>query len=238
VLCFSEAHPADVALARQQTLADELTSKLSNPTLLVWRAQPALLVARRETRLPRFREACDQMAAVGWPIIVRKSGGEACPIGLGTVQVSTIEPASGATMNAKYEALTKFIQSKLGAFQIVSRTGRVPGAYCPGSYDLAVQGKKIAGMSQHWFRNRCGIRCVVTSASINIEEPPDALADAVNRFYENAGSSMRCQSTALTNLRLCERSTHMDAPNLVSAFMNQLVSFAALHGAQPCKTGM
>jgi lipoate-protein ligase A len=141
-------------------------------------------------------------------------------------------------MNAKYEALTKFIQSKLGAFQIVSRTGRVPGAYCPGSYDLAVQGKKIAGMSQHWFRNRCGIRCVVTSASINIEEPPDALADAVNRFYENAGSSMRCQSTALTNLRLCERSTHMDAPNLVSAFMNQLVSFAALHGAQPCKTGM
>jgi lipoate-protein ligase A len=228
VLCLSEAQPADLALARQQLLADELASESSNPSLLVWRAQPALLVARRETRLPHFREASNQMAVAGWPIVVRKSGGGACPIGLGTVQVSTIEPASGATMNAKYDALAELIQSTLGSFRIVSRTGRVANAYCPGTYDLAVQGKKIAGLSQHWFRNRCGIRCVVTSASINIEEAPDALAGAVNRFYESAGSPTRCQSAALTNMRLCERNACPDAHDLVSAVMNRIVVSAGL----------
>jgi hypothetical protein len=132
----------------------------------------------------------------------------------------------GATMNANYAALAKLIQSTLGFFQIDSRTGSVAGAYCPGSYDLAVQGKKIAGMSQHWFRNRCGIHCVVTAASINIEEPPDVLAGVVNQFYISAGGPLRCQAAALTNMRLCDGTAHLAGWDLASAVMTQLGSSA------------
>jgi lipoate-protein ligase A len=218
-------------LAHQQTLADDLTSETSAPALLIWRAQPALLVTRQEKRLPRFREASEQLQDAGWRVLVRKSGGGACPVSLGTVQVAMIGPAvPGTTMNAKYDALTKLIQSTLCFFRIVARIGSVAGAYCPGTYDLAVQGKKIAGMSQHWFRNRCGIHCVVTTASINIEEPPNVLANVVNRFYCSAGSLARCQAAALTSVRLCDEGNLVAVHNLASAIMDQLASFADLRG--------
>jgi octanoyl-[GcvH]:protein N-octanoyltransferase len=226
-VCVPAVYSVEIGLARQQTLADELTSQFATPTLMVWRCKPALLVTRSETRLPHFDGAAAEMQAAGWPVLLRKSGGGACPVGSGTVQVSMIEVAfSGATMKAKYAVLSKLIQSTLCFFQIVSRIGSVAGAYCSGSYDLAVKGKKIAGMSQHWFRNRCGIHCVVTAASINIEEPPDVLAGVVNRFYDCAGSPLRCQAAALTNMRLCDGMAHLAGWNLASAVMTQLASGA------------
>ena len=225
VVCVPGVYSVEIGLARQQTLAKELTSQFATPALMVWRCQPALLVTRSETRLPHFDSAAAEMQAAGWPVLLRKSGGGACPVGSGTVQLSMIEAAfSGATMNAKYAALTRLVQSMFSFFQIVSQTGSVPGAYCPGSYDIAVQGKKIAGMSQHWFRNRCGIHCVVTAASINIEEPPDVLAGVVNRFNDSAGGPLRCQAAALTNMRLCDGTAHLAGRNLASAVMTQLAS--------------
>lgn len=135
-----------------------------------------------------------------------------------------IEPAlADATMSAKYAALARFIQSALGRFQISTQTGAAPGAYCPGASDIAVGGRKIAGMSQHWFRNRHGLRCVVTAASINVDESPHLLA-SVNRFYRAAGSNARCDSTALTSLRLCGGSAPSCDPDLVPIFMREIAS--------------
>lgn len=230
VMCVPEVHPAEFGLAHLQALADELTSESAAPALLVWRSRRALLVTRQDTHLPGFRESSDQMAAAGWPVVLRKSGGGVCPVGPGTVQAATIEPAvPGTTMNAKYEALTELIQCTLHFYGVIARTGPVAGAYCSGGYDLAVQGKKIAGMSQHWFRNRGGIRCVVTAASINVEEAPDVLADAVNRFYSNVGGSMRCQAASLTSVQL-SGGDDVEAGNLTSAVMTRLASFAGLAG--------
>jgi lipoate-protein ligase A len=224
--------PVEIGLARQQTLADELTSPSAAPSLMIWRCRPALLVTRSETRLPRFDGAVAEMQTAGWPVLVRKSGGGACPVGPGTVQLSMIEAASpDATMSAKYAALSKLIQDALRFFQVVARTGSVAGAYCPGSYDLAVAGKKIAGMAQHWFRNRHGIRCIITTASINVEEPPDVLAGAVNRFYGSAGNAIRCRATDLTNMRLCGGTADPASKSLTAKVMNQLALEATMLGA-------
>jgi lipoate-protein ligase A len=221
VVCVPAVYPAALGLTQLDALADELTGESSAPALLVWRSQRALLVTRQDTHLPRFRETSDEMTAAGWPVVMRKSGGGPCPVGPGTVQVATIEPAtSGTTMNAKYDALTGIIQSVLKKFEILTRSGPIADAYCPGSYDLAIGGRKIAGMSQHWFRNRGGIRCVTTAASINVEETPDVLADAVNRFYCAVGSRMRCQAACLASVRLCDGGTAIAAGELALAVMD------------------
>jgi hypothetical protein len=77
-------------------------------------------------------------------------------------------------------------------------------------------------MSQRWFRNRRDVHCVITSASLNVEEPPDILAGVVNDFYSRAGGAQRCEAAALANMRLCGASSS----KLVSAVMAQIV-----HGA-------
>jgi hypothetical protein len=171
------------------------------------------------------------MAVAGWPVFLRKSGGGACPVGPGTLQISMIETAApSATMTAKYQFIAALIQETFRTFQIISQIGLVTGAYCPGSYDIAVEGKKIAGMSQHWFRNRRGIRCVVTAASINIEEPPDILAGIVNQFYGRAGSPIRCQAAGLTNMRSSSGIADFVGQDSAAVVANQLLSKAEMLG--------
>jgi lipoate-protein ligase A len=229
---FHHVDPVEIGLARQQAYADALTSASSTPALLIWRSQRALLVSRSETRLPRFAAARAKLKVAGWPLLPRKSGGGACPVAPATVQISIIEPALPATtMNAKYAALAELIQAALRAYGIVARPGLVAGAYCPGSYDLAVGGRKIAGMSQHWFRNCRGLRCAVTAASLNVEEPPDLLARVVNQFFSSAGSPTRCYASALTNLRLCAHSGCLSEHDLTAAFIDRFGSGTSPLGA-------
>lgn len=231
IVYIPEIQSVEAGLARQQILADELDEQSATPSIMIWRCVKALLVTRSETRLPHFERAAVEMQASGWQVFLRKSGGGACPVGPGTVQVSIIEAAFPAvSMKEKYNALAELIQSALCAFQINSQTGSIPQAYCPGSYDLAVEGRKIAGMSQHWFRNRIGTHCIVTSASVNIEEPPDTLASVINRFYSLSGSCQTCQATAITNIRLCEREARPPGRNLALAFMKELASHTERRG--------
>ena len=217
-------------LLRQQEIAQELTSADSTPKLLIWRCRRTLFVSRSETRLPRFDEAVAQMRVCGWPVVARRSGGAACPAGPGTLQLSLIEVAPPTVeMNAKYAALATYIQRTLSRWlDIDVQIGAVVGAYCPGRYDLTVKEKKIAGMSQHWFRNESGIRCVVTAASINLGEPPDELARIVSQFYAYADSPLRCQAEALTNIRLCAAMSKLPGPDLPSIATAQFAATTQL----------
>jgi hypothetical protein len=226
IVFIPAAHPVEAGLASQQELADRLTSPSSPPLLLVWRSEPALLVSRMETRLPHFENAVADMRAAGWPVVLRKSGGGACPLAPGTVQVSMIDPiVPQTTINGRYAVLAELLQATLHRYRVFAHTGLVAGAYCPGAYDLGVAGRKIAGMSQHWFRKRSGVRCVVTAASVNVEEAPHEIACVVNRFYRSAGSTLACDAGALTNVQLCGAS--VCGPDLAAAVIDQLASNAS-----------
>lgn len=213
----------EAGLAHQRALAEQLSDQSSAPVLLMWRSRPALLVSRSETRLPRFADSAAELREIGWPVLLRGSGGAACPVGPGTVQVSLIEPAdSVVAMNAKYAGLAELIRAALHLHRIAARIGPVVGAYCPGKFDLAVDGRKIAGMSQHWFRNRGGVHCVVTAASINIEEAPEQFERVVNQFYRSAGGPLRCSASTLTNLRLCKDMIAAPEGALSAALIDQI----------------
>jgi hypothetical protein len=141
IIAISAAHPVEAGLARQQELADQLTGPSSAPLLLVWRSEPALLVSRTETRLPHFEDALTDMRAAGWPVVLRKSGGGACPVGRGTVQVSMIDPILPlTTINGRYAVLAELLQATLRRYSVLADPGLVAAAYCPGTYDFAVAG--------------------------------------------------------------------------------------------------
>lgn len=140
-------------------------------------------------------------------------------------QVSLIDPVLPlTTIIGRYVVLAELLQATLRRYRVFAHTGLVAGAYCPGTYDLAVADWKIAGMSQHWFRNRCGTRCVVTAASINVEEAPDEVARVVNRFYRCAGRTLHCDAGALTNVQLCGGTPSVCGPDFPAAVIDQLAS--------------
>jgi hypothetical protein len=191
-------------MARQKELADDLTAKDAARTLFVWRSQPALIVTRTDAHLPSFAQAAQDLDARGWPVLLRKSGGGACPVGPGTLQIALILPAfGGATLETMYAALVRLIQSTLRQFGVVAGTGHVPGAFCPGRYDVIANGKKIAGLAQHWGHNGSGAYCITAAASLIVDDDPGVLCGAVNRFYGIAGGATLYQPGAITSLRVC-----------------------------------
>lgn len=64
------------------------------------------------------------------------------------------------------------IATKIEAYEIV-------GSYCPGSYDLSIDGKKFAGISQRRMKNGIAVQIYLC-----VEGSGSERAELIKRFYE------------------------------------------------------
>ncbi|MGL6480688.1 lipoyl protein ligase domain-containing protein, partial [Aeromonas caviae] len=81
----------DQILAEEQRWLRECAGD-GEPRALLWQGPQCLIVTRKDTRLPRYQAACEQLAAEGWPVFVRDSGGTAVPHGAGILNLSLMLP--------------------------------------------------------------------------------------------------------------------------------------------------
>jgi octanoyl-[GcvH]:protein N-octanoyltransferase len=191
---------ADLGLLRQEQLAEEISCNHQR-LLLLWRAPRALVVGRSDTRLPHFANAVDRLVAEGWPVLIRRSGGSACPISEGTLQIALARAVfTATTIDAAYIELANMIRTVLESYGLKVATRRKSSGFCPGRYDISVNGRKVAGLSQHW-RQCNGQTTVTTAAAMIVEEYPEEIAHIVNLFYRVAGSAERCSTSAVGALR-------------------------------------
>lgn len=188
---------AAAGLRRQESLAQALGP--GRPALLLaWRAPPALILGRSDARLPGFAAAAAALAAEGWPLLVRRSGGSACPVAPGTLQLALARVAApGQTMEAGYAELSGLLMAALARLGLAAAIGECPEAFCPGRWDLSLAGRKVAGLSQHWRRSAAGLPTVTTAASLILSADPAALAACVERFYRAAGAPRPCPAEAV-----------------------------------------
>jgi lipoate-protein ligase A len=194
--------PAAEMLARQEALAEAVMRGGQDQAALVWRSPDAVIVSFRDAALPNFAGARAALEAEGWPVLTRRSGGEAFAIGPGTVQVVSIArgPRRPHAIEAAYEALARPLVAALRALGLAAQVGEVPGAVCGGRYDLAVGGRKVAGLAQRWRRTAAGDMCVATAASLIVNADATRLVAAVNRFCALAGSQRRYRADTMTSL--------------------------------------
>lgn len=221
---------ADLGLQRQERFADEITSD-SQRLLLVWQAPQALIVGVNDTRVPNFLVAANRLCEAGWPVIVRRSGGSACPVSRGTLQVALARSAGpGFTIDTAYIELADLIQTVFKLYGLRIETGAVPNAFCPGRYDLSIAGRKIAGLSQRWRQHR-ERTVVTTAATLILDEDVRELVRVVNLFYQLGGAEKRCSELAVGNMRQFLTADTSTA----NEFRNQLCR-RIVHEAQ--KTGL
>lgn len=191
---------AQAGLDEQERLGEALTPD-DAPVLMAWQAPRALIVGRSDTRLPGFARAAEELAAQGWPVLVRRSGGSACPVSPGTLQIALVRASAGkGNIETGYQTLASLIDDLLSDVGVQCEPGERPGAFCPGRYDLGVGSRKFAGLSQHW-RSRGPAVIVTTAASIIVEEDVGELCRVVNLFYERAGGEKRCSPAFLMDLK-------------------------------------
>ena len=184
-------------VARDAALLEAVRSGAAPATARVWENARCLVVARSDQRLPRFAAAATALAAAGWPVVVRESGGSAVPQGPGILSLSlAFRPAPDArcSIESIYDALCGPLESALARLGVASTRGEVPSAFCDGRYDVAVLGRKIAGTAQRWRAGPAGPSpergAVLAHALLLVDVERAEATDAVNRFYAAAGGCL------------------------------------------------
>lgn len=184
------------------------------PTFRVWVNPRSLAVSRQDARLPAFSDAAAELAACGWPVIVRETGGTAVALDPGIVNLSLVIPrsllaeTSGPAIDLVYELLCRPIRQTLSLLDIQTGFGSVPRAFCDGRFNLVVDGKKIAGTAQAWRADRSGQVTngdgyVLAQAALLVDCDTQKITDVVNRFYRLAGRLTQFSVSEVVSVRDC-----------------------------------
>ncbi|MGY3885269.1 lipoyl protein ligase domain-containing protein [Aeromonas aquatica] len=190
-LLSSPSDTPDQTLAQeQQWLRDCTRDGLARAHL--WQAPQCLIVTRKDMRLPRYQAACEQLAAEGWPVHVRDSGGTAVPHGAGILNLSLILPRTTTDLGHYYQLLGEPLLTLLADYGLQGGYDFVPGSFCDGQYNLVIGGRKVTGTAQRWLapgQDHQG--AVLAQAMLLVAGDVDEGTRMASRFYELAGGELR-----------------------------------------------
>jgi octanoyl-[GcvH]:protein N-octanoyltransferase len=186
VIDQTKTHPSFHALysfAMDDTLCTSVHSKRSPATLRAWIHHHNVVMGNVDYKLTEIGQGLDFLKSRGYLPIVRNSGGAAVVLDEGVLNLSLILPTEGtfADIHAGYRAMVRFIELILEPYGVQVETGEVKGSYCPGDFDVAINGQKFGGLAQ---RRRRG--AVSVQAFLLVEGSGSERAELVRGFYEVA----------------------------------------------------
>lgn len=169
------------SFAMDDTLCHLVGQQLSVPTVRTWVHDNTVVLGIQDHRLPFISDAIELLENAGYTSIVRNSGGLAVVLDEGVLNLSIIlsERASAIDIPVGYEAMLAFVRllfpeagERIKAYEIV-------GSYCPGSYDLSIDGKKFAGISQRRLRQGVAVQVYLC-----VEGSGAKRAELIREIYE------------------------------------------------------
>jgi len=167
---------------------DELLCKMTGqggPSIChIWRHPRGFVMGLRDSRLPGAAEAERLLKSEGWSTAVRNSGGAAVPLDLGIINISLILPKSKAGsihFHGDFERMYALIRHALKETGCRVDKGEIQGAYCPGDFDLSINGYKFCGIAQRRLAH-----AYIVQAFVVAEGEGQERASLVRSFYDKA----------------------------------------------------
>ncbi|MGZ9585745.1 lipoate--protein ligase family protein [Paenibacillus marinisediminis] len=152
----------------------------------LWRHPRAFVMGQRDSRLPRAAEAEQWLQSLGYETAVRSSGGAAVPLDLGVVNLSLILPKTSQGdlhFHRDFERMYQLIRAALEETGREVDKGEIAGAYCPGDYDLSINGLKFCGIAQRRQSHAFIVQAFVVCSGSGRDS-----ARLVRDFYDRAAS--------------------------------------------------
>ncbi|NMV53585.1 lipoate--protein ligase family protein [Lactobacillus reuteri] len=132
-------------------------SELKFPLLHFWTLEDTVILGLKDQRLPHLSTALASLTHRGFHYFMRNSGGLAVVSDDGILNLSIFYPwhleDHELTIDEAYQRMVNLIQAAFPSLEIA--TGEITHSYCPGSFDISVNGQKIGGISQR--RNKVGV---------------------------------------------------------------------------------
>ncbi|MCS5501964.1 lipoate--protein ligase family protein [Lysinibacillus sp. A4] len=169
------------SFATDDTLCQLVGQLMSPPTIRTWVHEASVVLGIQDHRLPYVQQGMELLESRGYHPIVRNSGGLAVVLDEGILNISIVlsEQKESLSINDGYDVMVDLVKGlfpeiaeKIEAYEIV-------GSYCPGSYDLSIDGKKFAGISQRRLRQGVAVQIYLC-----IEGSGSQRAALIRDFYE------------------------------------------------------
>ncbi|WP_318246295.1 lipoate--protein ligase family protein [Bacillus sp. PS06] len=171
---------AKQSFAYDDTLCASVGKGESSPTTRTWVHHDTIVLGIQDTKLPYLNEGIDHLKSQGYQVVVRNSGGLAVVLDEGVLNISLIFPEAdkGIDINRGYDTMVELIKELLAEENVQIEAREIVGSYCPGSYDLSIDGKKFAGISQRRLRGGVAVQIY-----LSVTESGSKRANLIQEFY-------------------------------------------------------
>lgn len=177
---YNEPITALTSFAIDDTLALSVGDGESAPTVRLWVHPNTVVLGIPDARLPFIEEGVGLLSERGYHVVVRNSGGLAVALDEGVLNISLVLPdVKHLSIHACYEAMVSFVQYMLVDLTDEIEAYEIVGSYCPGDYDLSINGKKFAGISQRRVKEGAAIQIY-----LDVEGHGAERAALIRDFYE------------------------------------------------------
>lgn len=167
------------SFAYDDTLATSVGEGESPAVARLWVHPKTIVLGIPDARLPYIQEGIDYLHSQGYDTVVRNSGGLAVVLDAGVLNLSLIyKETKDVNIHGGYDVMVDFIRSLIDADIDVYEITR---SYCPGDYDLSINGKKFAGISQRRVKGGFAVQIYLDVTGSGKER-----AELIRTFYNIA----------------------------------------------------
>ncbi|MBM7551816.1 lipoate--protein ligase family protein [Thalassobacillus pellis] len=147
------------SFAMDDSLTMSVGQGLSPTTARLWVHHDTIVLGIPDARLPYINKAVHFLKDNGYQVIVRNSGGLGVVLDEGVLNLSLIFPDSKTVnIHEGYEAMVGFVRYLFKSYTDKIEAYEITQSYCPGTYDLSIDGKKFAGISQRRVKNGSAVQ--------------------------------------------------------------------------------
>src|SRR5215204_2158482 len=190
------AQPLDdpeIGFGLQQAVLEEVAAGKRGPAALIWTSSRYVGATRQETRRDGFVPATKAAAQLGFPVLVRNSGGGAVAANRGSLSFSLTFPIQDLRhgLYERYAEGLDLLASALRRIGVAAERRAVEGEFCPGAYSVRSDGPwgvKHAGLAQRVTRRAARLEALV------LVSETDEVRAVLERVYGLLGLPFRPES--------------------------------------------
>ncbi|MBA2693456.1 MAG: lipoate--protein ligase family protein [Rubrobacter sp.] len=182
ILPFQNLDEPEDGFGLQQAILEEVGARERGAAMLAWSSSPYVAATRLETRLPGFEKAVEDAENLGFPVMVRNSGGGAVAANEGSLSFSLTFPVEDMRRDLfeRYGEGVSLVSAALRRVGVEAEGGEVEGEFCPGAYSVRSGGEngvKRAGLAQRVTKRAARIEALI------LVRDTDTLVPILEKFY-------------------------------------------------------
>ncbi|MDN6639154.1 MAG: lipoate--protein ligase family protein [Tetragenococcus sp.] len=157
----------------------ETAGKTNKNLLHFWQFEKTFILGMKDTRVDDLSAGIHTIRKNGYEPVIRNAGGLGVISDEGVLNISWIFPKEQVSIDQSYEKMLSLIQKAFPELSI--QAYEISHSYCPGKFDLSVNGRKIAGIAQR--RVKEGIAVMMY---LSVFGDQNQRGETVREFYQKS----------------------------------------------------